>query len=170
MVKHGLPWLTIDFHGYPCMAVFRDKMAHSHRCPLGILQRIHSIQRIQRNRSKSQQKIPMVPHAGEQDDGSFLQNSFKLTTICRWSRFFWCKKPWNVLPPQKNHGTLAGNGGQDDDPRVFSAWSVSSDPKTANSEPSYGQKGSVWYHMAPYGILMVPHEWYYSSTIMGPLR
>ena len=33
---------------------------------------------IQRNRSKSQQNGPMVPHAGEQDDGSFLQNSIKL--------------------------------------------------------------------------------------------
>ena len=40
----------------------------------------------------------------------------------------------------QNYGTLAGNGGQDDDPRFFSVGSVSSDPKTANSEPSYGRK------------------------------
>ena len=40
------------------------------------------------------------------------------------------------------YGTLAGKGGQDDDPLLFSAWSVSSDPKTANSEPSYGKKSS----------------------------
>ena len=38
------------------------------------------------------------------------------------------------------YGTLAGNGGQDDDPHQKSARSVSSDLKTANSEPSYGRK------------------------------
>ena len=33
------------------------------------------------------------------------------------------------------YDTLAGNGGQDDDPRFFRR-----DPKATNSEPSYGQQ------------------------------
>ena len=39
------------------------------------------IHRIHRNRGKSQQNGPMVPHTGEQDDGSFPQNSLKLENV-----------------------------------------------------------------------------------------
>ena len=67
----GFPWLS--------MVIFREKWPgvvcfNIRRCPLGTLQRIHSIKW---NRRKSQQDGPMVPNAGEQDDGSFPQNSFK---------------------------------------------------------------------------------------------
>ena len=54
--------------------------------------------------------------------------------------FFAIKNQEQIVKKLIFYSTLAGNGGHDDDPRKKPVRSVSSDPKTANSEPSYGQK------------------------------
>ena len=85
-------------------SIYREKWPgvlcfSSHRCPLGILRRI---QRIHRNRGKSQQNGPMVPHAGEQDDGSFPQNSFKLLELplsFRWGNQGQINQKWFGIGP-----------------------------------------------------------------------
>ena len=110
------------------MAIFRKKWPgalcfHSHRCPLGILQRIHPIHRIQRNRSKSQQNGPMVPHAGEQDDGSFLQ---------RHNIF------WNSSPARGSRGSPGsrGNGVRSRKPDPPKHAQESSDDVSSQQTPS----------------------------------